>query len=238
MLDGHDRIALQFSGGRDSLAVLWLLRNDLHRLTVYHTNPGDRFPETLAAVEFAKALAPNFVEIATQRPAGTMVSDVVPVSFTPFGRAAEGTEGPIIIDRYSCCARTIMLPMQQRMVDDGITLVIRGQRNSERYKSPIRSGHAEGGVSYWFPIEDWSDDEVMSFLRDNDVPIPTFYETLSTGLDCMGCSAWWDEKRMSYLKQHHPETYVRVRDELWNIVDALSPSLQILQDELNQPETP
>src|SRR6185437_3691241 len=62
-LNHHEKIALSFSGGKDSLACLYLLRDHLHRLTVYHVDTGDLMPETQGIVSQVEAMCPNFVRI-------------------------------------------------------------------------------------------------------------------------------------------------------------------------------
>jgi hypothetical protein len=42
----HERIAFQFSGGRDSMAAAWLLRPYWDRMDLLPPGHGDQFPET------------------------------------------------------------------------------------------------------------------------------------------------------------------------------------------------
>ena len=225
ILNAHERIALQLSGGRDSMACLYLLRDHLHRMTVYWVNTGDAFPETLEVIEHAKAIASNFVEVAGDalavRRAFGLPSDIVPVSHTPAGII--GTDrGFLLQNRYDCCYRVMMLPMHQRMVEDGITLIIRGQRNSDDVKGPLRSGESDMGVQYLFPIEDWSSEQVMTYLREQGAPIPRFYEAMETLPDCMGCTAWWSEGRAAYLAAHHSEQHAAYQAGLDAIRGAMA----------------
>ena len=60
----HDRVALQISGGKDSLAVLHAMQPWWDRLCVFWTNPGNPFPETVALMEKIKAEVPFFGEVA------------------------------------------------------------------------------------------------------------------------------------------------------------------------------
>ena len=46
VLDKHKKIALQCSGGKDSLALLHLMWPFWDKLTVYWLDTGDSFPET------------------------------------------------------------------------------------------------------------------------------------------------------------------------------------------------
>lgn len=226
ILSRHDRIALQLSGGRDSIACFYLMRPYLDRLTVYWVNTGAAYPETLSIIGKLRAMAPHFVEIdGNQTGIVTQFgipSDIVPVSHTPIGIMGEGAARPLIQDRYSCCARTIMIPLHQRMIDDGITLIIRGQKSSDRLKGPHHSGDVQDGFELLFPIEDWSREQVMRYLREQDAPIARFYEVLNGTPDCMTCSAWWEEGAAKYLKRYHYKAYQEVQRRLDTIKEAVS----------------
>lgn len=101
----HDRIALQLSGGRDSIACLYLMRPWLDRITVYWLNTGAAFPETLAVIEQMRAWVPHFVEIDGDQPGHVarhgIPSDLVPSSHTPIGLLATGKRAGAIQDRKS-----------------------------------------------------------------------------------------------------------------------------------------
>jgi 3'-phosphoadenosine 5'-phosphosulfate sulfotransferase (PAPS reductase)/FAD synthetase len=234
--DRHDKIALQVSGGRDSIACLYLMRPWLDRMTVYWVNTGAAFPETVELMEQVRAMCPRFVEIDGQQPQVIaqfgLPSDIVPASHTPVGIVGTG-EGFLIQDRYSCCARVVMLPLHERMVADGITLVIRGQKASDRHKAPIRSGAVDLGIEYLFPVEDWSPQQVMDYLKAEGAPIPRFYETLDGAPDCMTCSAWWENGAAAYLKRHHPPQYQEVQQRLDAINAAVAPMIAAFNQEVN-----
>lgn len=225
-INRHQRIALQFSGGKDSLACLYLMRDWWDRMTVYWLNTGNAYPETVKLATQVRDMVPHFVEIESNQPAVIanfgLPSDIVPVSSTPFGVFASGEDRPIIQDRYSCCARTIMLPMHQRMIDDGITLIIRGQRNDDKVKAPISSGYIENSIEYMLPIEDWSSRQVLKFLEEQEAPIPRFYELLDEAPDCMTCSAWWEKGSAEYLKRYHYPEYQEVQRRLDTINQAVA----------------
>jgi phosphoadenosine phosphosulfate reductase len=233
----HERIALQLSGGRDSLACLYLLRPFWDRLTVYWFNTGDPFPETEQAMELVRAEVPHFVEIDGHQPDVVaqygIPSDIVPASRTPIGIAGSGGPGPMIQDRYACCARVFMVPMHERMRADGITLIIRGQRADDRLKAPICSGHVEDGVEYLFPIEEWSVADVMDYLRKNRLPVPRFYQMMDSAPDCMTCSAYWENGVSAYLKQYHPSAYAIVQQRLDMINEAVREHIAAFNIEVN-----
>lgn len=220
-IERHDKIALQLSGGKDSLACLYLMRPYLDRITVYWLNTGRTFPETEQTIKAVREFIPHFVEIksdvdSVHRQSG-IPSDIVPASATPFGRLV-GHNVPLIQDRYSCCFVTIMRPMHERMIADGITLIVRGQRNSDEVKSPVRSGTIDGGIEYLFPVEDWTAKRVLTYLDGEKAPIPRFYEMLDEAPDCMTCSAWWEKGAAKYLKRYHHAAYEDVQGRL-NIIN-------------------
>lgn len=235
ILDRHKRIALQFSGGKDSLACLYLMRPYWDRITVYWCNIGDSFPETVAQMARIRAEVPHFVEIEGRQPAVIaqfgIPSDIVPTSATPMGVSA-ASKGVLIQDRYSCCVRSNMLPMHERMIADGITLIIRGQKKADTEKGPLCSGQVDEGIEYLFPIEDWTDRRVLDFLREQNVEIPRFYEMLNDAPDCMTCSAWWDKGQSKYLKLYHIEKYEIVQERLDTIREAIAPHITDFNDEV------
>lgn len=228
-LDRHERIALQVSGGRDSIACLYLMLPHLDRMTVYWVNPGDTFPETQEVMDKVRAISPNFVEIDGRQPEIVrnfgIPSDIVPSSRTPIGIVGSGVMKPMIQDRHVCCANVKMVPLHQRMVDDGITLVIRGQKNSDALKAPIRSGAVDMGIEYLFPIEDWTSVQVMKYLQEQGAPIPRFYEMMDSAPDCMTCSAYWENGAAAYLKRYHHQHYLEVQRRLDMINEAVGESI-------------
>lgn len=228
IIERHKRIALQFSGGKDSLALLYLMRPYWDRLTVYWLDTGDSFPETRELVEQIDRMVPHFERIEGRQPDVIaqfgIPSDIVPANATPIGIAAKGS-GVLIQDRYSCCMRSLMLPMHEQMKADGITLVIRGQKASDRMRAPIKSGYVEDGIEYLFPLEGWDDSRVFAFLHEQGVALPRYYEVMRASPDCMTCSAYWEDGRAAYLKHYHIEAYEEYQRRLNTISDATAEAI-------------
>jgi SAM-dependent methyltransferase len=130
------RIAFQFSGGRDSTAALYVLRERWPQMAVYHLDTGDQFPETRAVVAQVEAdllragvvLQRIVSDVKQVRETHGYPVDLVPVDNTDFGRLVSG-ESLKLTGRYECCARSLMAPMHARMIEDGITLIVRAQRD-------------------------------------------------------------------------------------------------------------
>lgn len=222
VIDRHKNIALQLSGGRDSIACLYLMRPYWDRLTVYWCDTGAAYPETVALMQKIRDAVPSFAVIEGQQPQVIaqhgIPTDILPASATPMGVNGSG-KGALMQDRYTCCLRSIMLPLHQRMLDDGITLIIRGQKTADRLKSIVRSGETHDGIEYLFPIEDWDTAQVMAYLTEHGAPIPRFYQMLNSAPDCMTCSAYWEEGAAGYLKRYHHGQYLANQTRL-SIINA------------------
>lgn len=232
----HDRIAFQFSGGRDSTAALYLLRPYWDQMTVYHLDTGDQFPETRAVVEAVELDVPIvriLSDVFKVRADHGYPSDIVPVDSTELGRKVSGREAQLQ-SRYDCCARALMIPMHDRMLADGITLLVRGQRDDEYASPPLRSGDAADGFEVLYPIQSWTGSDVSAYLVENKLPLAPFYERgMRRAPECMGCTAWWDEGRAAYMRDHHPDAYASfsrriniVRAEINHQADMLASELE------------
>jgi phosphoadenosine phosphosulfate reductase len=227
--------ALQFSGGKDSLAVLHLMRAHWDKLVVYWTNTGDPMPETLEIVASVREMVPNFVEIRgdVQNSIAEhgIPTDLLPATATPIGIMGAG-RGVKMQDRYSCCWRALMEPMHRRMKEDGITTLIRGQKNADVLKGPLKSGDELEGITYVYPLEGWSDEQVFNYLTSEGIELPRFYQTMKSSPDCLNCSAWWGEGRAQYLKDNHPAAHVLYQQRLKAIKIAVVEHIDAFTNEV------
>lgn len=235
VLDRHEKIALQLSGGKDSLACLYLCKPFIDQITVYWGNTGDAYPEQIQTINAIKEWVPHFVEVTGRQPEVIREcgypSDVVPVSHTAFGNMLDGGNLQLIQDRYSCCFRSLMLPMHERMIADGITLIIRGQKNADALKPPLRSGDQLAGFEFLYPIEDWSVRQIFDFLNESKAPIPRFYEMLDEAADCMTCTAWWEKGELKYKKRYHHDAYAETVRRHRVISDAVGKHIAFFNKE-------
>ena len=63
VLENHKNIVLMFSGGKDSVALFYLMKEHLDKMTVLWVNTGDLFPENEEIVRKFQKQIPNFLEV-------------------------------------------------------------------------------------------------------------------------------------------------------------------------------
>lgn len=228
VMDRHETAVLQFSGGKDSLACLYLLQPWWGKVTVAWVNTGDAFPETVAQMAAIRAMVPNFLEINSNQPAQVAEHgwpvEALPATNTPIGRMLDGHEKPLMQPYFQCCNANLWTPMQEAMSALKATLLIRGTRAADARKGLVRSGMTVGGVEFLQPIEDWSSAQVRDFLGDR---LPAHYRDTDTSLDCVHCTGFLYENvgKMRYMAKHHPAAYAEVARRIREIRDATQAEL-------------
>ena len=246
----HERIVLQFSGGKDSLATLHLLQHWWGKIAVVWCNAGDEFPETLEVIERVKQLPINFHEVRPYlaQPASVALhgypSDIVPVKnerHRPYLTGVPLPGGVEIQDYMACCNRLLFEPLQQFAREYEATMIIRGQRFDEPMVGPVRDGEiGPDGVEYFLPLEDWTEEDVFGFLKHRRVELPAYYREVAHSLDCRTCTAFLDQSldKLEYLKKNHPDKWRVVKYRLELIGAAVSKEKQHLDAALDLVRSP
>jgi phosphoadenosine phosphosulfate reductase len=192
--------ALHFSGGKDSIACLHLYQEEWDEIAVLWVNTGAQHPDMIDFMRGWKERLPHFIEINTDQPGNLRTFgwpvDVLPIENTLFGKEITGNKGPLLQSSYDCCARNVWFPLHQATLALGVKHVIKGQRANDRRKSTAHDGSVIDGVTYHMPLEDWSEDEVFSYLKKVGAELPEGYARGErTGRDCWDCTAFLDENR-------------------------------------------
>jgi len=230
---------LQFSGGKDSLACLYLLKAEWETLPVVWLNTGAAYPETISYMEKWKNVLPNFIEIKSDQPSqiakNGYPSDIVVVNNTSFGRQFFKSDAPLVQSYLNCCAENVWLPLFHAIDAMGATEIVRGQRRSDARQSSIRHGDVVNGKKYNFPIYDWSDEKVFSYLKAVGAEIPEGYRNgEKTGRDCWDCTAYLDEnaQRIKNLPEVKKQVVLKRLSEIRKTIAAS----HIIQDYGDEPE--
>lgn len=228
----HDKIALMLSGGKDSIACLHLIDKFLDRTVVIWTNTSANFKEIEEFMAEIKAKVPNFVEIKVNQPEFIekfgYPADVLPMNYTPVGQLATGKKDLKLVSYLDCCNNNIWQPTALKIKELGITGIIRGQRSSETHKAPIKSGDVIEGIEYLLPIEDWSSEQVLDYLKSKDVNVNGRLSMDHSSLDCWNCTAYLaDSKdRMNYVEKKYPNQHKEV-------IKVIGKIKEIIENELN-----
>lgn len=227
-------VGLAFSGGKDSLACLFLNASRLHEIHVLWVNTGSYYPEALKIVEEVRKLCPNFHEIKTDkneqnRQCG-LPSDLVPIDATRIGMMTT-TEKPLMVQDYlSCCYANISKPLMDTAKQLGLKYLIRGQRNEEGHKATSRNGDVVQGITFLHPIEDWSEKKVYEYLKHH-IDIPEHLYLKHSSLDCYDCTGYLGQSldRMQWAEKNHPELALEHKTKLRAVREAIWPVLTDLE---------
>lgn len=235
VFERHEMAFLQFSGGKDSLAVLHLCQPWWNQLSVVWVNTGDTFPETRFQMEGVKAAVPHFLEIRSDQPAhikrhGWPV-DLLPISSSAFGKLLERHDRPVLTASPICCAANVWEPMQKAIAEYAPTLIIRGAKDGDKRRGPEQSGEIIEGVERCFPLWKLTDAQVRELIAEMKIRLPAHYSETETSLDCMHCTAYLDENagKMRYLAKHHPDVSTVVQGRLRLISAAVNEEVKRLQ---------
>ena len=236
-LSKYKRPALQFSGGKDSLTCLYLLREQLDNVRVYWVNTGDTCVETMDVIKKVMPWVPHFTEIRTDvkewRRVNGNPTDLLPASCTPIGMMYGMGEQPLT-GRFDCCYANLMHPLHQQMLDDGVDAVVRGTKVADTGKIPH-----EGHTPFYeiiLPLRDWSHQDVFDYLDSVGAPKNPVYEHMKYvgAPECMGCTAWWEDGKAEYYTAKHPERLEPYRIALSTVRDSLRQHLALLESELKE----
>jgi phosphoadenosine phosphosulfate reductase len=233
-LDRHEKIALAYSGGKDSTAVLTLLEGHLDRITVYHLDTGDLFPEIRDHVRKMLHGLPHVVRIRGDVEAWIaehgLPTDLLPFNSHPVAEAM-GEARHKLVPRYECCWNNLMWPFFERVLADGNTLLIRGTKRADMAQLPAVSGQVFDNLEIFHPIEDWSDEQVRTFLAVHNIKLPILYDYFEHAPECARCSAWWHEGRARFLQQQHPELFYDYDARLQIVINEIALPLAMLRRE-------
>ena len=226
LLKRHKRILFLFSGGKDSVAVYHLIKPYLDRIIVGFVDTGDSAPEILSYIEKIEAETPNFVRynsnVKEWIKENGYPSDVVPVEYTAEGHVFGSKKQLKVTSYFSCCRANIWEPLAQLAKHVNADAVITGQRNEDDHKSPIQSGTFDGNFYHYYPIVDWTTDEVVTYIKGQGETDARF-DLDHTSIDCMGCTAYCasQPERMEYVRQKYPEKYADMISALTSIQKAV-----------------
>lgn len=238
MLAPDETAVLQFSGGKDSTALLYLATPHLDRITILFGDTGAVYPHVREHVERTcqklgatlRVITPQeSVRAYTERMG--LPADIVPVEASDLMPVRGGTR----LQPYTrCCGEMLWRPMAQAINEMGAKIVLRGSKKCDS-RLGVPDGYVEGGITYRSPLWHWSDADVMAYLKEQGAELPKHYAEVPDSLDCWLCSAHLPHHgaaKLKWTREHYPELFPivaerieKVRGVLLEHVNRISPAL-------------
>lgn len=225
----HERAALLFSGGKESLVLAHMLQPYRERITLVWVNTGAMFPHMVKFIrDFAERSGYAFVELHSDQTASFAAhgwpSNVIPVYSNPAGKTKT-------IPWTACCARLRCEPALRWMGFKGIRALIHGQR--EQDGNALLSFHGHGVEIA--PLWDWSTPDVYQYIERHGIELPEQYSAgYSDSGECWNCTADIDADRFRWMRKRYPELLLDLVQRIAKVygeVDTVRASLKPAFDE-------
>ena len=235
---------IQYSGGKDSTALLYYMKDQLDTLDVVFVETGATFPHVVQFIrDTCDKLKANLIVIRPIMDVDSytlqygLPSDLVPVERT-FEMAGFLQNKPeqLLQSYMTCCGQMIYKPMADYISDNEIQLVYRGSKRSD-VRVGVGPSYKENGVTYISPLWEWSDKDVYTFLSDNGIMLPEHYKEINDSIDCWLCTAHfkhYGDKKMRYIKRAYPDLWIKLQGRANQMAKALRQELESISPALKE----
>jgi len=223
LLSVTDKVAVAFSGGRDSLVAMHLTLQIKPDVPVMLINTSIEFPESLAyARQLAKDWGLDFHEVKPK----VNFWELVEVQGIPAAGRGNTTFMHNLSEKAgvklsnSCCRRMKETPARQFYRERGIEGVVTGlfvaeslmrKLNFADYGALRYSGTYNTLVSW--PLYAWTDKDIADYVEMNNLPLNPLYGMGYQRVGCWAClqDMFHKDSRLFTLQRQHPQLYETVR---------------------------
>ena len=203
-----DKVAVAFSGGKDSEVVLYLCLQVNPNVPVVFNNTGVEYPET---VRFVAKLADEWnLNLVVTHPEKSFWDCIERYGFpqqTKWGRWSKG-------NKVACCYWLKEKPMRQIIRQNSYLGYFTGETAVEsrmRMFAALRGTclHLKReGICKIKPILWWTQEEVWEFIHKEGLPVNEAYAKGAERVGCMPCTAHKFWKRQ--LSKTNPKLFKRI----------------------------
>lgn len=197
---GADKLVVAFSGGKDSLLVLHLVRQYYPQVAVTFNNTGVEYPETGA---FVKQIAKDWhLNLITTKPYKKTFWDCVKQYGFPMETKSSYLKSGKQYKAH-CCYYLKEMPMKLAIRQNDWLGMFTGTTAIE---SRVRMFAArDRGICSYIkhynlckinPILWWTEEEVWDFIKQEGLPYNPLYDVGAHRIGCMPCTAYlnWEEQ--------------------------------------------
>lgn len=221
MLVQGEKAALQFSGGKDSLALLYLARPYLSQITVFFGDTGRVYPHVSRFVrDTCRDLGAELVTVAPPQDlfayheSHGLPSDIVPVDASPeMARILPDKPRQLLQSPLTCCTAMLWRPMYDAIRARGFNIVLRGSKRCDPHVTAPHGFVDLDGIEYRSPLWDWSHARVLDYLDGR--PMPDQYPAIMDSMDCWPCTAFMGGKyaaaKLAYAREHYPDLWPEIK---------------------------
>jgi len=205
----HQRVALAFSGGKDSLTLLHLSRPWRERVVVICARSDQMLPHMESFVRQA-TLGWQLVELKSAlypywQQAG------IPASVIPINHAVGGRGEPRLprINPWPVCCRALLFqPVADWLAaNPEVGALLHGQRDADDGRFDTRQLQAMGAAAeVAAPIWSWSDAEVFAYVAEQDIALPEQYAAgwRESG-HCAPCPVQLKREQLAFMRARWPD---------------------------------
>lgn len=224
MLGSHKNAILQFSGGKDSTALMYLARPHLDRITVVFGETGATFPHLLKHIhDTCEKLGAKLVTIRPEIDVHQytyghgLPADIVPVEASAVMLPFLKEKPKQLLQPYTqCCAAMLWAPLYKYTHENGVDLVLRGSKASDA-RVGVGPDVMADGVRYLSPLWNRSDEDVYEYLEEQGAELPHHYKHINDSLDCWLCTAHLahhGDAKLRYIRETYPDLWPAVGERV------------------------